>query len=144
VPNSVTDLEIATVSARDSARFGEVACAGFGIPASAAPALASIVGRPGWFPLLAWDGARPVACAALFVQERIGWLGIAATLPAARRRGAQSALLARRLELGAAAGCRTFTVETAPDTPEKPNPSFHNVVRAGFAVAYERPNYVPR
>jgi hypothetical protein len=43
-----------------------------------------------------------------------------------------------------AAGCRTFVVETAVDLPAKPNPSFHNVVRAGFTVAYERPNWLPR
>jgi len=136
-----TDLSIRSVAAEQASRFGEVACAGFAMPAGASASIASIVSRAGWFAVLAWDEDEPVACAALCVRGDLGWLGIAATLPAARRRGAQSALLARRLELGMAAGCRSFVLETAakPD-----NPSFHNAVRAGFTVEYERPNWLPR
>ena len=36
------------------------------------------------------------------------------------------------------------TVETADDTPEKPNPSTHNLVRLGFEVAYRRRNWVKK
>jgi hypothetical protein len=144
VPAALTDLRIESVAAEHAGIFGEVACTGFGMPRGAAASIASIVARAGWYAVLAWDGDEAVACAALCVRDDVGWLGIAATLPAARKRGAQSALLARRLELGMAAGCRTFVVETAVDLPVKPNPSFHNVVRAGFTVAYERPNWLPR
>lgn len=135
-----TDLEVQSVTAEHAQMFGEVACAGFAMPSGAGASIASIVSRAGWFAVLAWDGDEAVACAALCVRGDVGWLGIAATLPGARRRGAQSALLARRLELGMAAGCRSFVLETAAKTP---NPSFQNALRAGFAVEYERPNWLP-
>jgi hypothetical protein len=33
--------------------------------------------------------------------------------------------------------------ETAQDRRDKPNASFRNMVRAGFIVAYHRPNFMP-
>jgi hypothetical protein len=33
--------------------------------------------------------------------------------------------------------------ETGEDLPEKPNPSFRNMMRAGFKLAYQRRNYMP-
>jgi len=38
-------------------------------------------------------------------------------------------------------GCRWLVVEADPDTAERPNPSYRNLVRFGFKLAYERPNY---
>ena len=52
------------------------------------------------------------------------------------------AFVAARIEAAREAGCRWVCVETAPDTPEMPNPSTHNLHRMGFADAYERPNWV--
>jgi hypothetical protein len=60
--------------------------------------------------------------------------------PAAFRRGA---LMARRLEDGQNLGCHWFVTETGEDTPARPNPSFHNMLRAGFTVAYYRQNFMP-
>lgn len=54
---------------------------------------------------------------------------------------------ARRADLHAlldryrAAGVRNFGVQV--DLPERPNSSFHNMLRAGFDVAYRRPNFLP-
>ena len=42
-----------------------------------------------------------------------------------------------------ALGYRWFVTETGEDLPTKPNPSFHNMLRAGFRLAYQRPNYLP-
>lgn len=41
-----------------------------------------------------------------------------------------------------ALGCEWITVETAEDRPERPASSFRNVRRAGFTLAYLRPNWV--
>lgn len=112
------------------------------MPDQLQPWVGSLVGRPNWYHYLTWSEQEPVAAAALFVQADIGWLGITGTLPTARRRGAQSALMARRLRDGAELGCRWFVTETGQDLPERPNPSFHNMLRAGFAVAYHRPNFL--
>ena len=45
--------------------------------------------------------------------------------------------MARRLCDGARLGCEWFVTETGQDRPDKPNPSFHNMLRTGFKVAYE-------
>jgi GNAT superfamily N-acetyltransferase len=91
----------------------------------------------------AWDGETAVAGAALYVLGDAGWLGAASTLPSARGRGAQGALMARRIEDGRAFGCRWFVTETGEETAAHPNPSLRNMMRAGFRVAYHRENFMP-
>ena len=78
----------------------------------------------------------------LRISDGVGWLGMATTLPSHRRRGAQEALLANRINDGRRMGCLWFVSETTEDTPQRPNPSFHNMIRAGFRLAYQRPNYM--
>jgi hypothetical protein len=39
-------------------------------------------------------------------------------------------------------GCTQTTVATAQELPDKPVGSFRNVRRAGFEVAYVRPNWI--
>jgi hypothetical protein len=140
VPHS--DLRIAPAGIEQSAAFGRVACQGFGMPIALAPWLEASVGRPGWHHYLAWDGDQPVATGALYVQDRVGWLGVATTLTTHRRRGAQLALMAARLRAGVELGCEWFVTETGEDSVERPNSSYHNMVRAGFSLAYQRPNYM--
>jgi hypothetical protein len=41
-------------------------------------------------------------------------------------------------------GCRHVITETGEELPDRPNPSFRNMMRAGFAVVYHRPNYMLR
>ncbi len=78
------------------------------------------VGRAGWRHYLAFDGDRAVAIGALFVDGEAGWLGGGATLPAYRGRGAQGALIARRIRDAAELGCggwlrkRAMTQRNAP------------------------------
>jgi hypothetical protein len=138
-----TELRIEPVQPGQAQTFAAVTTAGFGMPPQLRPWIASTVGRDGWHHYLAWSGADAVAAAALFIRRDVGWLGVASTLPEARRRGAQGALMARRIEDGIALGCRWFVTETGEDLPERPNPSFRNMVRAGFKVAYHRTNVLP-
>ena len=83
-----------------------------------------------------------ISAGAYYLSGDIAWLDFAATKPEYREKGAQSALLARRIDDAAAEGCRLFVVETAEQTPEKEAPSFRNMRRYGFEVAYTRPNYI--
>lgn len=138
-----TELRIEPVERRDASVFATVAISGFGMPVEWQPWLAALVGRPQWHTYVAYAGSEPVGAAALYVHRDVGWLGVASTLPAARRRGAQGALMARRIEDGRALGCRWFVTETGEETSERPNPSFRNMLRAGFQVAYHRQNYMP-
>jgi hypothetical protein len=94
---------------------------------------------------LVYDGNNPVASGAMFIDRGWAWTGIDATLPAYRRRGAQAALLSRRISDGLAAGVAGFTGET--DRPgvgrEASQSSYRNFLRAGFSVAYTRDNIRP-
>ena len=63
----------------------------------------------------------------MFVAGDEGHLTFAATLPGARGRGAQSALLAERIAIAARRGLRTLTAETGVD-----GAAYRNLVRAGF------------
>jgi GNAT superfamily N-acetyltransferase len=67
------------------------------------------------------------------VAEGIAQLTGAATVPAYRRRGVQSALLAARLADAAAAGCDVAVVTTQPASRSQ-----HNVQRRGFDLLYTR------
>jgi GNAT superfamily N-acetyltransferase len=79
--------------------------------------------------------AKPVACAAgLIVPEhRIVALFGAGTLPGFRRRGLQTALLRRRMEVAQKAGCEYAVIVTLGGTT-----SMRNAERLGFRVAYSK------
>ena len=83
-----------------------------------------------------------MAGGALYLHGEYATLTFAATLPAFRGQGAQAALIARRFQEAAMAGCRWMLTETAEDTPSRPAPSFRNMRRYGFNIAYPRPNYL--
>ena len=140
-----TDLRVEPVGPEYAEVFAEIVSLAYGIPPEEVALrlfMQSIVGRAGWQTFMAFDGARPIGTGALFVRDKVGWLGFAATLPEARRRGAQSALLARRIQTATALGCHRLVVEVTEDTPARPNPSSRNVQRAGFQIAYQRHNFI--
>lgn len=137
-----TKLRVEEIDASMAERFGEVISAGFGWSAELAAPVAAMVGRPGWKFYLAFQGDRPVGCSVLVVDGRIGWLGFATVLADARGHGGQSTMIARRILDAHHAGCEVLCVETAEEGPEKPAPSYRNVLRTGFEVGYVRPNYI--
>jgi len=49
-------------------------------------------------------------------------------------------LLAARINAAIAGGCTLLTTETGISHGGEPAPSYANIQRAGFAVAYPRPN----
>ncbi|MCP4685890.1 MAG: hypothetical protein GY867_10655 [bacterium] len=48
----------------------------------------------------------------------------------------------RRIDDAIAQGCKHLVVETAEETHERSAPSYSNMLRFGFEVAYFRPNYL--
>lgn len=135
-----TDLQIREAERADADAFGGVAARTYGLPPPAARWIAALVGRPRWHCLIALDGNTPVATGVVFAQGDAAWLGIGATMPSHRRRGAQSALLAGRIDVAARRGCRLLTTETGVPHAGEAGPSYANIQRAGFRVAYLRPN----
>lgn len=95
------------------------------------------VGAPGWLHFLAWDGDEPAGAGALYADGEHAWVGVGVTRPDQRGRGAQSGLLAARIEAGRALGVKQFTTETGNDR----GTSYRNILRAGFEEAYPRPNW---
>lgn len=137
-----TDLRIQPIGREYTDAFGEIALTAFEMPLELRPHMACVIGKPGWYHYMAFDGRHPVAGAAMYVLNDVAWLGFGCTLEAYRGRGAQSALFACRIEDGLGHGVRWFVTETGEDRPEQPNPSYRNMLRAGFKLAYMRPNYV--
>ena len=140
-PQTATDLEIVPVNRRSADKFADAVLAGFGMPPMLKPWLEALPRRAGWHCFMAVDGDGVVAGGAMHVADRIGWLGIGATRPEHRQRGAQSSLLAARIEAGLALGVEGFTTETGRPLPSEAGPSFANIQRAGFRIAYDRPNW---
>jgi GNAT superfamily N-acetyltransferase len=107
------------------------------------PWIAAEVGRDGWCHYLALDGEKAVATGALFVYGEVGALLGATTLKSHRGQGAQSALLAERIKAARDLGCEWLVTETWEEQAHH-NPSYHNLLRAGFHEAYLRPNFMKR
>jgi hypothetical protein len=141
VPAVPTSLVIEPAQPAAAMHFGRAVVAGFGMPEALAPWLAAIVGRKGWHAYVARDGAAVVGGAAMYVEGGRAWLGIGAVQATAQRRGGQAALLARRIADGLKQGARWFATETGKPLAGEPHPSFSNIQRAGFEIAYERPNW---
>jgi len=78
------------------------------------------------------DGT-PVAAAALRMHEGVAMMAGASTIPTARGRGAQLALLERRLQDAFAAGCDIAMMGALPGSGSQ-----RNAERHGFRIAYTR------
>ncbi len=101
------------------------------------PEFARSAGQPGFFHYMAFDDARPVAIAALCIFEDLGYLMAAATAESDRKRGAQQALIAKRIERAEQEGCSMLVSETLYMLEH----SWRNLLRAGFQEAYEKEVY---
>jgi GNAT superfamily N-acetyltransferase len=141
-PEARTELKIREVGPDEALRFGKISSGCFEWPEETARWVADTAGRPGWRHYMAYDGNDAAATGAFFIAGSSGWLDFAATLPGHRGRGAQSALLERRIRDATAAGCRTLVVETAEQTETRSSPSWRNTLAFGFREAYVRPNYI--
>jgi GNAT superfamily N-acetyltransferase len=138
-------VRVAPVENGQADTWASVMLRAFGMPeGSLAEMAASAVGRPGWHPFAAWDGAELVGGGAMHVHQGTAQFFSGATLPHARGRGGQSALLVARARAAQAAGCRWLVAETGAETPGSRNSSLHNVLRLGFRVLYERQDWIWR
>ena len=95
--------------------------------------MADMASAEGFSRTLARRDGVPAGGASLRLSEGVAHLCGAATLPAHRRRGVQSALLAARLEIAAGAGCDVAVVVTQPGSKSQ-----ENVQRQGFELLYAR------
>jgi GNAT superfamily N-acetyltransferase len=94
-------------------------------------------GRPGFHHFMAFANGEPVASAVAYKFKDLGYLSLGLTGEAFRRRGAQRALIAARIERAMALGCRTLVSETLSILED----SLGNLMKAGFAPVYEKEVY---
>ena len=99
-------------------------------------------GKKGWFHYLAKENEKPVGIATMFTKNKFASLAIAGTIPDARGKGVQTALIRARLNDAIKVGCRYAVVETAEDKPDNPVTSYKNMMRQGFQRAYLRPGFL--
>jgi GNAT superfamily N-acetyltransferase len=140
-PPTQTELRVERVDPDHGADFGEVVAAGYELEPFTVPWLAELP-KTSWRCYVAYDGDEPAGAAALYTYDGAGYLCFAATRPEHRRKGSQSALLARRIRDALEAGCSQLFTETGERIPLKPSASYRNILRFGFAEAYLRPNYL--
>ena len=95
--------------------------------------MTDFAGAPGLQRYLARLDGRPVGVGSLVLSGDLAQLAGAGTLPDARGRGVQKALLHRRLADARAAGANLAVVVTAPGTRSQ-----ENVMRRGFILLYTR------
>jgi ribosomal protein S18 acetylase RimI-like enzyme len=150
LPRAVqTDLHIARLTAEDAVAFTHVMSVGFGFEET--PEAHALFDAPqyfegDWAAYGAFDGDELVAAARMCVVPETDAVALfgAATLPQGRRRGAQAALLDARIREARDRGVRYASAETWLESPDNPNPSQHNLRRAGLAEVHTRPNWVWR
>jgi len=143
IPEAKSDLRIEAIDREWADEFGRLSVVeAYGFPESVGLMAGAVVGQPGWSSYVGFDGDVPVSTGAMRIEDGVAWLGFGATTPTHRGRGGQSAIFARRLRDAREAGCRFAVVETGKETPEEPNPSYRNMVRSGFELAYFRHNWV--
>jgi ribosomal protein S18 acetylase RimI-like enzyme len=142
-PEHRCELAIREATLHDSAAFAELVVRCHDTAPQAAPVLAALVKRPRWHVYVACDGAHPVAAGALVVLGDVGYLSFGATDAAYRKRGAQRALLDKRMRVAFALGCRWVFSDTGEALAGQPNPSFDNMRRLGLEPIARRENYAP-
>ena len=137
-----TGLKIERIGKADAAAFARVFRETFAWQADRVPWIVASVGACGFSHYLAMDGGRAVAAALLYVHRDCGWLGWGGTLTPYRRRGAQSALIAARVNRAAELGAKWVVCETMEPRRGRPSGSYRNLLRQGFEQAYLRPIWV--
>lgn len=94
---------------------------------------ASTIGLQGWYHYLVRFDGEPGSASVLYITGGVAQLFVATTMPAYRGRGAQQALIQRRLADAQAAGCDLATSQTVID-----NASPRNMARHGFEQLHLR------
>lgn len=142
-PAAETRLQVRPARTDDATAFGRIEADAFDLGALGAPWLARLVGRPDWHIYMSFDGDQPAGAGALYVRDGVGWLDWAATAPAHRGRGSQSALLCRRITDALDFGCRLIVTATGEEVAGDPQISYKNILKMGFRPSYLRENYAP-
>ncbi|WP_432164178.1 GNAT family N-acetyltransferase [Streptomyces tendae] len=131
-------LRVGQVEPHQAREWASVMMNTFGFAPGMVDVAASLVHRPDWRNYAVWENERIVAAGSVFLNGDSADMFGGATVPEARGRGAQSALLTARTRAAEAAGCRWLVAEAVAEGPTDHNTSLHNMLRAGFEPLYDR------
>jgi GNAT superfamily N-acetyltransferase len=141
VPPARTALTLRDATADDSPRVASLFAQGFDAPLTVAPLIDTMIRSERFDVLVATHHGHVVSAGALWCEGERACLAFGVTDPLFRGRGAQSALMSRRLERAFDRGCRWVATETGEALPGEPNPSGNNMLRHGFEVVGARENW---
>ena len=143
LPSTVSDrasdspVVVARVTPAEHEIWAETALRGWGELAEVREFMSSFgptaAGAEDAHPFLARLDGVPVATGSLAIHSHVALLAGASTVPEARGRGAQRALLAARLQFAASRGCTIAMMGAAPGSSSQ-----RNAERSGFRIAYTR------
>ena len=133
----LSSIEIRSLKKHEFDLFASIYVAAFGLPTFIQDGIKQnnevLFEVPGWEFYVAYKQDIPVGIAVLYVQGEFAALAAAATLPAYRNMGVQSALLQKRVEIAIEKGARYITSEATYGTG-----SHRNMERAGLRLAYTK------
>jgi GNAT superfamily N-acetyltransferase len=131
-------LAIEQVTGRGIDEFLETHAAGWGMPdvAGFKANTRGWIDEPGWSLYLGRINGKPAATGVLYVKDKVGYCADAATVPAFRGRGLQTALLQRRIAEASAAG-----VDFICSGAEFLSGSHRNMQRAGMRLQFVRASW---
>ncbi len=137
-PTMASNLTVRAIDTRDTETWARVAAAGWGSESDEVARFIqdlsrAIVPAERMVSFLAEIDGTPVASASLFLGDGVALLAGASTVPTARNQGAQTALLAARLDYAAKHHCPLAMMATEPGSPSQ-----RNGERQGFRIAYTR------
>lgn len=123
--------------------FSYLAREALGLPVMAEILVLMLPSMDSWrcYTAVLTDENLVAAAGAMLIAGGVAQLGIDATLPQARNRGCNRALLHRRLADAAAAGCHTVFAELDEDDPDGFAAARHNLLEGGFEEAYRSPSW---
>ncbi len=100
------------------------------------------VGQQDYFHYAAMLQNKVIAVGAMHIYKNIASMAFAATLPNYRGLGAQSLLIQHRIQAARKMGVKFLVSETAEQREDNPSPSYRNLQRFGFNLAYQRENWI--
>lgn len=143
LPEHRSQLEVRAIDQAHGREFAEIVCNGFDLGEQAIPWLSLLPGRPNWHVLMSFERGRPAGVGTMFIQDEVAWFDWAATDPAYRRRGSQTAILVKRIKLALELGCEQMFTCTGVAVAGDPQHSYGNISRVGFRESYVRGNFAP-
>ena len=132
------DIEVRQINEAEADLWAETAASGWATVheglADFMLAFGKIAARTsGGYPFVAEIDGKPVAAAGFSIYDDVCILAGASTVPAARNRGAQNALLRARLKFAAQKGCSLAMICALPGSQSQ-----RNAQKNGFHIAYTR------